>query len=67
LDGIRFKQGTLEAQASTDLIALVAETPCAIGYSSLAYATPNVKVVCIAEKTGEPCVLPSVTGITQYS
>jgi len=67
LGGNRFKQGTLEAQASKDLIALVAETPCAIGYSSFAYATPDVKVACIAEKPDEPCVLPSITGITEHS
>lgn len=67
LGGNRVKQGTLEAQASKDLIALVAETPCAIGYSSFAYATPDVKAVCIAEKPGDSCVSPSVTGITEHS
>ena len=65
LSGNRFKQGTLEAQASKDLIALVAKTPCAIGYSSFAYATPDVKVVCITENSDEPCLTPSIRGVTE--
>lgn len=65
LGGTRFKQGTLEAQSSKDLVALVAKTPCAIGYSSFAYATPDVKVVCITENQDEPCTMPSIKGITE--
>jgi phosphate transport system substrate-binding protein len=65
LDGSRIKQGTLEAQSSKDLVALVAKTPCAIGYSSYAYATPDVKVVCISEHKDEPCLKPSISGITE--
>jgi phosphate transport system substrate-binding protein len=58
LDGKRYKQGTLEAQSSTDLVELVAKTPCAIGYSSFAYATPDVKTVCVTENPDEPCMEP---------
>jgi len=65
LGGKRFKQGTLEAQASKDLVALVAKTPCAIGYSSFAYAIPDVKVACISEKSGESCLTPSIRSITE--
>jgi len=65
LGGKRFKQGTLEAQASKDLVTLVANTPCAIGYSSLAYATPDVKVTCIKEKSDEPCLIPSIRGVSE--
>ena len=65
LSGNRFKQGTLEAQASKDLIALVAKTPCAIGYSSFAYATPDVKVVCIKDNPDEPCLTPRIRGVTE--
>jgi len=61
----RFKQGTLEAQSSKDLVGLVVKTPCAIGYSSSAYATPDVKVACIAENPDEPCLIPSIRGITE--
>ena len=65
LGGKRFKQGTLEAQASKDLVTLVANTPCAIGYSSFAYATPDVKVACITEEPDEPCLIPSIKGVAE--
>ncbi len=65
LGGKRFKQGTLEAQASKDLVGLVVNTPCAIGYSSFAYATPEVKLACLAENPGEPCSKPSIAGVTE--
>ena len=66
LNGKRFKQGTLEAQSSKDLLELVANTPCAIGYSSFAYATPDIKVSCIAENPDEPCFIPEVRGATEH-
>ena len=65
LGGKRYKQGTLEAQASKDLVVLVAKTPCAIGYSSFAYATPDVKVACITEESDEPCLIPSIKGVAE--
>ena len=67
LGGKRFKQGTLAAQASKDLVELVTRTPCAIGYSSFAYATPDVKVACISENADEPCMLPSIRGIIEHT
>lgn len=63
--GARYKQGTLEAQSSKDLVELIAKTPCAIGYSSFAYATPEVKVACISESPGQPCVVPTVQGVAE--
>jgi len=65
LGGKRFKQGMLEAQASKDLVGLVVKTPCAIGYSSFAYATPDVKVACITENSDAPCLIPSIRGVTE--
>ena len=65
LGGKRFKHGTLEAQASKDLVGLVAKTPCAIGYSSFAYATPDVTVACLTEDSAEPCARPSIAGVTE--
>ena len=65
LGGKRFKQGTLEAQSSKDLLGLVVNTPCAIGYSSFAYATPDVKVACLMENPGEPCLIPKIRGVTE--
>ena len=64
LNGKRFKQSTLEAQSSSDLVGLVAATPCAIGYSSFAYASPDVKAACLAEHPDEPCLTPGIKGVT---
>ena len=57
----RFKTGSLDMQGSKDVVDLVEKTPCAIGYSGLAYATDHVKLACIAKKEGDACVMPSVT------
>jgi phosphate transport system substrate-binding protein len=65
MGGKRFKQGTLEAQSSKDLVELVAKTPCAIGYSSFVYASPDIKVACITENPDEPCLIPSIRGVTE--
>jgi len=65
MGGKRFKQGTLEAQSSKDLVELVAKTPCAIGYSSFVYASPDIKVACITENSDEPCLIPSIRGVTE--
>ena len=55
----KFKNGTLDMHGSKDVVDLVEKTPCAIGYSGLAYATEHTKMACIS-KDGQPCVLPSV-------
>lgn len=54
----KYRQGVLEMHGSKDVVDLVEKTPCAIGYSGLAYATDNVKMACIAVD-GKPCVSPS--------
>ena len=56
----KYRQGTLDMHGSKDVVDLVEKTPCAIGYSGLAYATDHVKVVCVASEEGGPCVHPSV-------
>jgi len=55
-----YRLGTRDMHGSKDVVDLVENTPCAIGYSGLAYATEHVKMACIDKKTGEPCVYPSV-------
>ena len=56
----KFRQGTLDMHGSKDVVDLVEKTPCAIGYSGLAYATDHIKMACISKKTGGACVDPSV-------
>jgi phosphate transport system substrate-binding protein len=55
-----FRLGTRDMHGSKDVVDLVEKTPCAIGYSGLAYATDHVKLACIAQETGGACTSPSV-------
>ena len=55
----KFRQGTLDMHGSKDVADLVEKTPCAIGYSGLAYVTPHMKALCVAPATGKPCVKPT--------
>lgn len=63
----KFRQGTLDMHGSKDVVDLVEKTPCAIGYSGLAYATDHVKMACIAKKKGDTCVNPSVATASDRS
>ncbi len=56
----KFRQGTLDMHGSKDVVDLVEKTPCAIGYSGLAYATDHVKMACVSKEDGAECVNPSV-------
>jgi phosphate transport system substrate-binding protein len=55
-----FKLGSFDMHGSKDVVTLVEKTPCAIGYSGLAYATSDVKLVCISETEEGPCIPPSI-------
>lgn len=56
-----YRLGAREMQGSEDVVRLVATTPCAIGYTGLAYAPPaDVRMPCLARAEGEPCVAPSM-------
>jgi phosphate transport system substrate-binding protein len=54
-----YKLGSRDMHGSKDVVDLVEHTPCAIGYSGLAYAIPEVKMPCIAAEEGGECVAPS--------
>ena len=54
-----YRMGTRDMHGSKDVVDLVEKTPCAIGYSGLAYATDHVKLACVT-KDGNECVMPSV-------
>jgi phosphate transport system substrate-binding protein len=62
-----FKQGSLDMNGSKDVVEQVAKTPGSIGYSGLGYATPEVKIVKVAKKKGEPSVMPSVATVLDKS
>jgi len=63
----KYRQGTLDMHGSKDVVDLVEKTPCAIGYSGLAYATDHVKMACVAKEDGGDCVLPSVATASDKS
>jgi len=55
-----YKQGATAQSGSSDVVALVSRTPCAIGYSGMGYSSDDVKVLPVAVKQGEPPVEPSI-------
>lgn len=59
LGEVEFKLGSRDLNGSSEVVELVENTPCAIGYSGLAYATDHVKMPCIS-MDGGPCVTPTV-------
>lgn len=54
-----YKLGSRDMNGSKDVVDLVQNTPCAIGYSGLAYATERVKMPCIDDAAGQ-CIHASV-------
>ena len=63
----KYRQGTLDMHGSKDVVDLVEKTPCAIGYSGLAYATEHVKKVCVSTDSSQACVIPSVATASDRS
>ncbi len=58
LDKGDFKLGSRDMHGSKDVVDLVENTACAIGYSGLAYATEHIKMPCVETADGN-CVSPS--------
>jgi phosphate transport system substrate-binding protein len=54
-----YKMGSIDQSGSKDVVALVSRTPCAVGYSGIAYATPGVKVLRVSARPGEPAIPPT--------
>ena len=57
--GNDYKLGSIDANGSKDVVALVSRTPTAIGYSGMGYQTPDVKVLKISRKKGMAGVAPT--------
>ena len=58
--GNDFKLGSYDMHGSKDVVDLVENTPCAIGYSGLAYATEHIHMPCVAADDVSACVGPAV-------
>ena len=55
-----YKLGSRDMHGSKDVVDLVEKTPCAIGYSGLAYANDHVKMPCVKKTADAACVVPTV-------
>ena len=62
-----FRLGTRDMHGSKDVVDLVEKTPCAIGYSGLAYATDHVKLACVTKDDSGDCVMPTVASAADGS
>ncbi len=62
-----YRMGTRDMHGSKDVVDLVEKTPCAIGYSGLAYATDHVKLACVSKEPGGDCVMPTVASASDGS
>lgn len=67
LDKHDFKLGTLELNGSKEVVELVENTPCAIGYSGMGYARPGVKMLAVARTADGPAASPSVAAVFDHS
>ena len=55
-----YKLGSLDMHGSKDVVDLVEKTPCAIGYSGLAYATDHTKMPCVKQDDTTECITPTM-------
>ena len=62
-----FKLGSRDMQGSKDVVDLVMQTPCAIGYSGMGYITPEVKAVCVSKEDADTCALPNTATVLDKS
>lgn len=63
----RYDLGILDMLSSKDVVQMVSRTPCAIGYSGLAYATDRVKMACVAKDESAACVEPNIASASDKS
>ncbi|MGE3174448.1 MAG: PstS family phosphate ABC transporter substrate-binding protein [Planctomycetota bacterium] len=66
-DSGKFRLGTRDMNGSKDVVDLVQHSRTAIGYSGLAYATPEVRMVPVVAAPGKPAVSPSIDTVIDRS
>ena len=59
-EGKEFKLGTRDLHGSKDVVELVGNTPSAIGYSGMGYATSHVKMLKVSQKKGDTPFAPTL-------
>ena len=55
-----FKLGSIDQSGSKDVVTLVSRTPCAIGYSGMAYVMAGVRALKVSKKKGEAAIAPTL-------
>lgn len=60
LDKKDFKPGSNDMNGSKEVVELVSKTPCAIGYSGMGYATPEVKMLKVKQKADGTSYEPTI-------
>ncbi len=58
-----FKLGSRDMNGSKEVVELVGTTPTAIGYSGMAYATGQIRMLNLSPRTGEPAIEPTIANI----
>ncbi len=54
-----YKLGSRDMHGSKDVVDLVEKTPCAVGYSGLAYSTDHISMPCVKKNAETACVTPT--------
>ncbi len=62
-----FMLGSRDMNGSKEVVELVGNTKTAIGYSGMGYVTPEVKMLRVTRKAGEPAVAPTVASTLDKS
>ena len=65
-DKADFKLGSRDMQGSKDVVDLVENTPCAIGYSGIGYKTEKVKALCVSNTDAASCVEPTAANTLSH-
>jgi phosphate transport system substrate-binding protein len=60
-DRREYKLGSIDQSGSKDVVALVSRTPCAIGYSGMAFAVNGIKAVKLSARKGGVAIAPTAT------
>jgi phosphate transport system substrate-binding protein len=55
-----YKQGATSQSGSSDVVALVSHTPCAIGYSGMGYQNDEVKIIKVSSERGRAGIEPTL-------
>ena len=66
-EGGEYKLGSRDMHGSKDVVDLVEKTPCAIGYSGLAYKTEHIATPAVSQGEGLAAVTPSVATAVDQS